>query len=125
MLVKDIMSKSFTSVQTKTNILNAIKLLLNSKENILIVIDSQESVLGIVNDKDLLISMDFIGPKKAEDVCVGEIMSKELISLSSDSSIEDAVQILVRDNISSIPVSEDNKVIGLVSRKDILKKYTE
>ncbi|MFH1645031.1 MAG: CBS domain-containing protein [Candidatus Omnitrophota bacterium] len=125
MLVKDIMAKNFTSVQTKTSVFDAIKLLLKSKENVLVVLDARKSVLGMVNDKDLLVSLDFLGAKKAKDVCVGEVMSKELISLSTDSSVEEAVQILVRDNVSSIPVSEDNNVVGLITRRDVLKKHME
>lgn len=48
-----------------------------------------------------------------------EIMTKELASLRSDDSIERAAQLMKQYNVGSIPVCTDDKVIGIITDRDI------
>ncbi|MDF2615025.1 MAG: yhcV [Clostridia bacterium] len=50
---------------------------------------------------------------------VKEIMSKEIASLNSDDSIEKAAQLMKQHDVGSIPVCSDEKVIGIVTDRDI------
>ena len=55
-----------------------------------------------------------------------EIMSKEVITVFPESSIEELAKLLTGNNISGVPVvDKDKKVIGIVTEKDILYKGTE
>jgi len=48
-----------------------------------------------------------------------EIMSKEIASLSSDDSIKKAAQLMKQYNIGSLPVCEQESVVGIVTDRDI------
>ncbi len=55
-----------------------------------------------------------------------DIMSKEVITVFSDNSIEELAKILIENNVSGVPViDKDNKVVGIVTEKDIMYRDTE
>jgi len=55
-----------------------------------------------------------------------DIMSKNVITVSDDSSIEQLAEILIKNNVSGVPVvDDDNRVIGIVTEKDIMYKNSE
>ena len=49
-------------------------------------------------------------------------MSKEVISIGPDSSVEDAAKILSDNSISGLPVVEEGKLVGIVSESDLIVK---
>ena len=55
-----------------------------------------------------------------------EIMSKEVITVFPENSVEELAKILTDNNISGVPVvDKENKVVGIVTEKDLLYKGTE
>jgi CBS domain-containing protein len=55
-----------------------------------------------------------------------DIMSVNVITVRSDTSVEDIAHILTENNISGVPVvNDDSRVIGMVSEKDLLYKDVE
>lgn len=50
---------------------------------------------------------------------VKEIMTKDVASLNSDDSIEKAAQLMKQCNVGSIPVCQEQKVVGIVTDRDI------
>lgn len=48
-----------------------------------------------------------------------DIMSKEIASLNSNDSIESAAQLMKQYNVGSIPICSQNKVVGIVTDRDI------
>jgi len=55
---------------------------------------------------------------------VKDIMSRDIASLSSDDSIERAAQLMKQHNVGSIPVCSQEKVIGMVTDRDIALRST-
>ena len=53
---------------------------------------------------------------------VKDIMSKDLVSLSSDDSIERAAQLMKQFDVGSIPVCSQEKLVGIVTDRDITLK---
>lgn len=55
-----------------------------------------------------------------------DIMSKEVITAFPDNTIEELAKILIKNNISGVPVvDKDNKVVGIVTEKDIIYRDAE
>jgi CBS domain-containing protein len=48
-------------------------------------------------------------------------MTREVISVSKDMEVSDIANIMVNNNINRVPVVEDDKIIGIISRADIIK----
>jgi CBS domain-containing protein len=52
---------------------------------------------------------------------IEEIMTKDVHTISSEASVEEASEHMIRHRINRLPVTEDNRVVGIVTRGDIIK----
>jgi CBS domain-containing protein len=68
-------------------------------------------IVGIVSEADLV-------AKKGKDV--KSIMSKKVISITQETPIEEIAQLMTRYKIKRLPVINGDKVVGIVSRADIV-----
>lgn len=125
MKAKDIMTKNIVTMTPSTSALEAIGLLVDNKISGAPVLDENGKIVGVVTEKDLLVSLDFIGVKNAKDFRVEEFMTKEVITFDEDASVKEISQELVRKNIKRVPIVKDGKVLGIVSRHDILRHIGE
>ncbi len=99
----------------------ALNLTLENNIRRVIVVDDSNNFLGIVTQQDLLkyLEEDFY----RLTIKVKHILKKErnLLSVSSDTSLHDVLKIMFINKISAVPVLEDGKAVGIISEKDILK----
>ncbi len=89
----------------------------------ILVLENQKLV-GVISDRDLIdrADRDIITLNKK----VHEIMSRNLITVDAETSIEKASDLLLKKNISCLPViSPQGSVEGIISWKDILKFYSK
>ena len=91
------------------------------------VVEEGNRLVGIVSDTDLRnATLDgmFGGVADRGDsgrpVTVGEIMTRELVTLSPGDTLDDAMLILSRQRIGALPVVEGDRLVGIVTKADIL-----
>ena len=125
MKAKDIMTKEVKTLKATTKVFEAIDLLLNHRISGAPVVDDQNVLLGIISEKDLLVSFDFLGRKNAEEVQVGEFMTKDVVTYSEETPLDEISQVLVRKNIKRVPIVTNGKVVGVVSRRDVLRGWRD
>ncbi len=99
------------------------------------VTDPEGRLLGMVTDRDIRSvypSSILRGEerrkilKKVEGSTVDGIMSTRLSSLNLNSTIDDALILLERQNVGALPVlDDDGKVVGIFSIRDLMKAYGE
>ncbi len=77
------------------------------------IVDNDSRLAGVVSIRDLLSS--------SKNRKIGEIMKKNLISVSPDTDREKAADLAVKHNIKAIPVVERKKLVGVISTDEILK----
>ncbi len=121
--VRDAMTKMPISVGPNTLILECSKIML--KEDVGSLIIKEANILrGIVTEKDLVekIIAKELDPKKTK---VKEIMTKDVITIEPTKDIMQAIKIMTEKNIRRLPVVELDKLIGLLTVKDILKIQPE
>ena len=137
--VQDIMSREVHSVRANTPLLDVIELLLNKTYRALPVVDSENRVTGIVTEANLLRNIEMLATSvqrqlsAAElavelqrlqrlDHTVAKVMTPDPITVSGETSVERAVQQMVENNVKRLPVVDsDKKLIGIVSRVDVLR----
>lgn len=99
-----------------------------------LLVEDGRRLVGVISDRDLLRALSpFLGTlseKKCDKNILNkkahEIMSKEIVTVNTGSSIEDAVSQLLEWNISCLPViSSQDEVEGIVTWKDILRFYSK
>jgi len=122
MKAKEIMTKDVITVTEATSIQEAIDLLIEKVITGLIVVDKHDKVIGVVTEKDLIVAYDFLSETTSP---IGDFTSKDVISAAEDTPIEEIGKILVQRNIKRVPILKENKVTGIVSRRDILENIRD
>jgi len=87
------------------------------------IVDDNQRLVGIVTEFDLLGVLD--SGKKLSDISAGQIMTHETISVTPDTDIRTLIYVLQTNHVIRVPVidNKDGKLIGIVSRRDILLGY--
>jgi nucleotide-binding universal stress UspA family protein/predicted transcriptional regulator len=78
------------------------------------------SLLGIITDRDIRTNLNYL-----ESIEVGKVMTEKLITVSPNSSIWEAAQLMRDRKIGALPVLEDGQLVGIISTTDLLKAFTE
>lgn len=83
-----------------------------------VIVCEGDNVCGIVTDRDIAIRVVAEG-RAAADVRLGDICSKELTTVSTQTSIEDAVGLMRQKALRRLPVCEDGRPVGVVTIGDL------
>ena len=121
--IKSIMTTNVIFVRPETSIFEAMTLLTENKISGVPVVDDQLRVIGILSEKDVLeMLMD-----KDLDIkkTVGDYMTREVVCFTEEDSAIDICKFFIRTNIRRVPIVKDGKLIGVVSRRDIVELILE
>jgi CBS domain-containing protein len=100
----------------------AIQLLMGGYSAVPIT-DRVGTVIGIVSELDLIRLLR--SGKSLEATAAKEIMTKDVISVDVGASVDEVMEILDSKRIVRVPVTEAGKLVGIVSRPDVLRAFLE
>ncbi|MDA8084510.1 MAG: CBS domain-containing protein [Nitrospiraceae bacterium] len=87
------------------------------------VVDDQMKVLGVVTAFDILKALR--SGTKIDDLTVDKVMSGAPQTADPDTPLETLIDMLINNNYSIIPITKNDKLVGIVSRNEILVAYAE
>jgi CBS domain-containing protein len=131
MKASDIMTLGAATVRQDASLLKAVETMVNHKISALPVVDDKERLCGILTEGDVVRATDFF-PSKFLDLPeaarkkvlsanpVGKFMTVGAVTVAPDDAVEDAVVLMKERALKRLPVVADGKVLGLISRADIL-----
>jgi CBS-domain-containing membrane protein len=134
--VADVMTKDVVVVGPDEDFKSCVKLLELHDISALPVVDEAGKLIGLVSEADLLakerergvkpaFGARWIGDPAASAEKAGEIMSSPAISVEPTATIPEAARLMYREAVKRLPVVDaEGKVIGIVSRADLLKTFT-
>lgn len=129
MLVEKIMTSPCTTIQSDKSIEDALVLMTQKEIRHLPIVDEDNQLLGIISDRDIKMALPSIlsddEPNKSLSLSVSKIMRRNVISCHPLDFVEDIALDFYEMSIGSIPVIRDNKVIGIVTQKDMLNTFLE
>lgn len=117
--VKEFMNPPIT-VKDNTLVIEVTKIMSEKDIGFLPVISSDTGKLvGVISEKDLMsiLCCDITNKDKP----VKEFMIKDVITISPDSTLKEALEKFIDHKIRHLPVVKDDRVVGVVSVKDVLK----
>ncbi len=140
MKASDVMTRNVVTITRHAPIREAIRLMLDHKISGLPVVDAAGKIQGILTEGDLLRRseiaterrhwpwLDFLlGPGRNASEYVRthgriceQLMTHDVITVAPDTSLAEIVQLMERRRIKRVPVVEDEKLLGIVSRPDLL-----
>lgn len=143
MQVKEIMSKPVVVVHENDSLEDVARTILENKIGGVPVIDSLGKVIGIITESDFgakeksipfstFHSAQVLGQwlsgsqieriyEAARDRRAKEIMSQPVIVLSETDPVEKAAELLLKHDVTRLPVVRDGEPIGMLARRDLLK----
>lgn len=133
MTVDAIMSRNVVTVTPDTALMEIRSLLHERGFHHLLVVEEDDTLCGVISDRDVLEALSpFLDTYSEEHRDVktlsrpaSDIMRRDPITISLDTAVEEAAQMLLDHNISSLPVVEEETLIGIVTTKDLLQHYTD
>jgi len=119
--VADYMTKRLVSLSKQTNVFDAIKKLLENKITCAPVIDEQGQLIGMFSEKD---GMRVVLESVYDQGMFGKVedfMSTDIISVDANSSIVNLAERFKDSTVRSYPVFDHAKLVGIISRTDVLR----
>jgi len=134
MLAKDLMTSKVVTVGTGNSIWHAAQKMLEHDVSGLPVVDDSGRVAGMLTQGDLLHRIELgtetapVAPEqrlgayvKAHSWNVGDVMTATVISTEEETPIHAVATLMDRHRIRRMPVVRDGKLVGIISRKDLLR----
>jgi len=136
--VREIMTKNVVTVKRESTIDEVSVLFSENKISGLPVVDEYNRVIGVVSEADILamagmekghtfkdILRHLLGeplPKRKHGDRVGEVMSSPAITTRAEADVREVAEILENRRIKRLPVvDQENRLLGIISRGDIVK----
>ena len=89
-----------------------------------IIVTVEGKAKGILTDRDILKRIVVEG-KNAQKTKVKEIMSSPLVTIGPRTDLEEAARLMFEKKIKNLPVTQDNRLIGLINLQDICRLQPE
>ena len=116
---KDIMLANPISIPPSEQVAAADLLMTRNNMGGLPVIDFDGNLIGMITLRDIMLSRFSIS---VGGMSVEDMMEKNPYTISLDTTLKEILKIMMEKNIKHIPVVENGKLVGLIVRKEILKK---
>ena len=141
MRVKDVMSTAVITVSDTATVAEAIALMIGARISGLPVIGADGTLVGILSEGDLLRRVEFGTEKRrprwlewlvspgrqafdythANGRIVGEVMTIDPATIEDTATFDELVALMQRRSIKRLPVMRDGKLVGIVTRADIVR----
>lgn len=107
------------SVTPDTMVYDAIKLMTEVKVGALLVMEDN-ALVGIISERDYSRKV-ILETRLSRETSVRDIMTSEVLTVTSEQPIEDCMKIMSEYHIRHLPVVEDGQPIGMLSVMDVVK----
>jgi CBS domain-containing protein len=147
MKARDVMTADAVSVHPEATTREVAEILLHRAISALPVVDESGAVVGIVSEGDLVgrpeadrearrdwwlallaegepLSAEFLAGLRRVDRRVRDVMSTPVVSVGADTEVEEIARLLVAYRIKRVPVVDGGRLVGIVSRADLLRAVT-
>jgi len=131
MRVDSLMSKTPVSVTKEEPVRKAQILMKGLNEKTLPVIDEEVNLIGAIGMTEI---MDVVwspraskppnevrGAREPADVRVGSVMNRNPVNVARDDTLSKAISIMMSKNLSTVFVSDEGKLVGVISQTDIME----
>jgi acetoin utilization protein AcuB len=134
MFVRDRMSSPAVTIIPDTSLQAALNLMHEHRFRRLPVVDEKGRLVGIVSERDLLyaspppatllsgLELNYVLTERRVD----EIMTRNVLTATPDTFVEDAARLMVDNKVGGLPVVEgDNHVVGVITETDVFRAFIE
>ncbi|WP_372654640.1 CBS domain-containing protein [Halobacteriovorax sp.] len=146
MQVSEFMTTGVVSCSEDCTVEEVAKLMCERGFSVMPVVNSEKEIVGILTESDfvgrdadiphalasikMLFGQNFYFSdieniyKESKTKKISEVMSNNVKTVTADQSLSDVVSLMSHSGLKRIPVVEGQKLVGMVTRKDLLRAYS-
>ncbi|AFM42072.1 putative signal-transduction protein containing cAMP-binding and CBS domains [Desulfosporosinus acidiphilus SJ4] len=117
MKVSDVMTSTVDWAGSKTSVADAARLMKKDDVGSIPICDNGK-VVGMITDRDIVLNVVAAG-KDYNTTLVQEIMSKNIVSVSSNQDVHEAADLMSQYQIRRLPVVDQGKLVGILAIGDL------
>ena len=114
----EVMNTNVVTIRPEATVEEAIRMLVDHHVSGTPVVDRQGTMVGIISEFQLL---EAIYTPDVKKLCVAEVMSKDVVSVEENTLLSDVASLFVLNRIRRVPVVRGQRLIGVISRRDLLR----
>ena len=119
--VKDYMAASLVTFTPEMDVMKAIRKLVENRISGAPVIDEHGNLIGVLSEKDCLkVCLNATYHNECGGK-VSEFMTGDVTAIDADTSIPEIAEMFLTTPFRRYPVVEDNRLVGQISRRDVLR----
>jgi CBS domain-containing protein len=119
--VRDFMVTKPVVFTPETDLLDAVRVLVDRHISGAPVVDERGNLVGVLTERDFLKAALVAGYHGERGGCIGDYMTRDVEAVNADDSLLDVAARFVETKYRRYPVMEDNRVVGVVARRDVLR----
>jgi CBS domain-containing protein len=119
MIASDIMTQKVCTIHPEASAQEAAQILSRNRISGLPVVNADDKIIGMVTEADIISKLHRDG------LLVSDIMTNEVISVTEETPVGDIAMLLTERKIKRVPVVSGDKLVGIVSRGDIVNAVAE
>jgi CBS domain-containing protein len=121
--VRSAMTEDPRSIGASASVVEAARLMREQHIGSLPVTED-ERLVGMITDRDITTRV-VAESAVPETTSVGDVYSRDLISVEANSDLEEALRLMARHQVRRLPVVENDQLVGMVAQADIALKESE
>jgi len=119
MIASDIMTRKVYTIHPEASAQEAAQLLSQYRISGLPVVNADNKIIGMVTEADI------ISKVHRDGLCVADIMSHKVVAVTEETPVGEIASLLTERKIKRVPVVNGDRLIGIVSRGDIVHAVAE
>ena len=119
MFVKEIMTTNVKTIRPEDTVKKLAEEMIKNKIGSMVVVEGSGEVVGIATERDIIEDV-IISGKNSEEIKVQDIMTKGLVSIDPNTTLEEAAEIMVNRKIKKLPVIDRGRLVGIVTATDLI-----
>ena len=123
-IVKEIIGdvkRDIISINKGKMVADAVTQLVENEIGALVVVDDEGKPVGMFTERDVLKCWTRKGDRHFKDIKVAEVMTTNLIIVEGDDDLCYVTTIMIKNRIRHLPVIEKNKIVAMLSIRDVVK----
>jgi CBS domain-containing protein len=129
MKIEDVMNEEVILAEENEQVSHARNLMLKHGYSRILVVDQEGKPVGIITEKDLIRKMRANGPqwkrRPIDKISIRRVMTPNPVIITPYRELREVVELMIKNNVSSIPVADEDEVVGIVTKNDLMNFYSQ
>jgi len=114
------MTRKVRTVGINSSLMEAVRKMNKFNIGSVVVVDTdRERLVGILTERDVLKSIESYSELSV--IRVKQVMSQPLITIDAQANIEEAAELMTEKGFKRLPVTEDSRLVGIITSSDIMR----